>query len=109
MVLPVRHASDGVGWRLSRSGASDFTVLDVERRVEGLKTQAKVAAQMQRDLQDEIDVRTLRSNLPDKEPTKAVDPKRPNIFWDGDEIVTRVAIVTITVRGSGYQIAIRVA
>jgi hypothetical protein len=47
-----------------------------------------------RDLvQEAIDDRYPRSELPDGDPAKTTDPAEPGYFWDVDDIVTRSAIV----------------
>ena len=47
-----------------------------------------------RDLvQAAVDDRSPRSELPDGDPAKTTDPAEPGYFWDGDDIVTRSAIV----------------
>lgn len=49
-------------------------------------------------LQAAIDDRSPRSELPDDDPAKTADPAEPGYFWDGDDIVTRSAIVKSVVR-----------
>lgn len=104
MVRTIRVASDGIGFHLD--GEAEIKEADVI--VSGQRTQRKVAAQMQRMLQDRIDYRVPRSSLPNDEPTKAADPAKPNIFWDGGDIVSRSEIVTISVVDGKYVPALRV-
>lgn len=41
-----------------------------------------------------IDYRIPLADLPADEPTKTVDPARPDFFWDGTDIVSRSVIIS---------------
>ncbi|KKL67496.1 hypothetical protein LCGC14_2134420 [marine sediment metagenome] len=60
-----------VGGRVGRINHTDL----------GAGGQAKLALVLKGLLQAEIDVRILRDDLPDDEPTKTVNPDAPNFFW----------------------------
>ena len=55
-----------------------------------------VAAAVQKSLQDLFDVRIPRASLPLDDPDLLSDPARPNLFWDGTDLVGRSVKVTLT-------------
>lgn len=58
----------------------------------------KVAAVLKELFQEDLTTRIRVRDLPDDEPTKTVDPARPDFFWEGHginrELVARSTIVT---------------
>ena len=45
-------------------------------------------------LQNLIDQRTLRTDLPADDPARISDPARPDWFWEGSDIVARPVVVS---------------
>ena len=93
MVSMIEKASDGKGFRLQNKSE----IIESDVVVTGSRNQKKIAAKMQKMLQDQIDHRESRASLPDYEITKTIDPARPNEFWDGDDVVSRSEVITINV------------
>lgn len=98
MVVMIERASDGKGLKLQNK--SEVKESDVV--VSGSRTSKKIAAKMQKILQDQIDHRISRASLPDDEITKTVDPDKSNEFWDGNDIVSRSEVITINVINNEY-------
>ena len=68
----------------------------------------KVATDLKAAIQDYFDVRILRTDLPDDEPTKTTDAVRPDLFWDGADLVGRGVVVTDVVwDGTTYGVSLR--
>jgi hypothetical protein len=44
-------------------------------------------------LQDQLDVRTRRTRLPQNDPDRSIDPALPHLFWDGQDLVGREVTV----------------
>ncbi len=109
MVATIKRASDGEG--LQWEGKTDYTLTETKTTMDvGDQTNTtKIAAEMQRLLQADMDTRVLRSTLPDDEETKKVDPARDNFFWDGDYIVARSNIITVVYIDGKYIPTVRVA
>ncbi len=60
------------------------------------------AAALKQTLQDWLDVRQPISGLPVDDPDKTIDPARPDLFWDGSDLVGRgVLVASVTVTGAG--------
>lgn len=61
-------------------------------------------------LQDWLDVRQPISDLPDDDPDKTTDPARPDLFWDGGDLVGRGVLVTdVTITGAGQNVEVSVS
>ncbi len=92
-------------WRDSQvSGVASVSVTSVRnslpppRRVDG----DEVAEKMQGLLQGSQEVRVRLNSLPDDDPDKTIDPARPDLFWDGQFLVSRPVLVLFTwVPGEG--------
>ena len=108
MVATIKRASDGLGLQWDHT-PTEYKISDAEMLVSGQATPAKIAAKLQEVLQAELDFRVSRSSLPDDEETKSVDPQRSNIFWDGNDIVSRSNIVTVEYVDGMYIPTVRVA
>ena len=108
MVATVKKASDGEGLQWAHT-AIEHKISDVELLVDGDAAPEKTAAKLQEILQAEIDFRVPRSSLPDDEETKKIDPALPNFFWDGDDIVARNNIITVSYVDGNYVPTVRVA
>lgn len=96
-------ADGGIRLRTSSNESIERTKADVQGRmaVGDRSDMAKVAAAMQAELQSALDVRQRIFDLPNDDPDKTTDPKRPDLFWDGADLVGRAE--TVTVAWDGVQ------
>lgn len=71
------------------------TETDIKTRlpVGDRENKAKIAELMKQELQVELDHRVPRSSMPPEDPAVIADPRRPDFFWDGDDLVARAVIV----------------
>ena len=67
---------------------------------------ALVAAAVQTALQNALDVRFARSSLPLDDPDLLIDPARPDLFWDGTDLVGRSVLVSLSWNGTGYALTL---
>lgn len=56
---------------------------------------AAVVAAVQQALQNALDVRIPRASLPLDDPDLLTDPARPDLFWDGPDLVGRSVLATV--------------
>jgi len=63
-----------------------------------------IAAKATQLLQALLDVRQPISGLPAEDPDKLVNPNRPDLFWDGLDLVGRGVKVTVSWNGSRYEL-----
>ncbi len=99
--------ADGIEiWPDSRfSNKRTSTETDVKDKLppQDKNDKTKIAAQMKIDLQNSIDHRDLRADMPSDDPAIISDPARPDFFWDGDDLVARAVIVeSVTWDGERY-------
>lgn len=64
----------------------------------------QVAVAATKLLQAKLDVRIPLVNLSTADPDKTINPNRPDLFWDGADMVGRAVRVTITWTGTTYQL-----
>ena len=62
----------------------------------------QIAAKATQLLQAMLDVRQPRGGLPADDPDKTINPNRPDLFWDGTDLVGRAVLVTITWNGATF-------
>ena len=86
--------------RLSLDGAAVRAALTGSARNDPIQIAAK-ATQL---LQAMLDVRQPRTGLPADDPDKTVNPSRPNLFWDGLDLVGRGVKATITWTGTTLKL-----
>jgi hypothetical protein len=98
-------------WKDSQpTGVNSVSVTTVKnslpppRRVDG----DEVAGLMQDLLQGMMEFRQSRNSLPDEDPDKATDPARPDLFWDGQFLVSRPVLVEFTWNASETQYEIKI-
>ena len=64
----------------------------------------QIAAKATQLLQAMLDVRQPRTGLPADDPDKTINPSRPDLFWDGTDLVGRAVLVTVTWTGAAYEL-----
>ena len=65
------------------------------------------SAEIKIKLQNYLDVRIPLTNLSGEDPDKTTDPVRPDLFWDGGDLVGRGCIITaVTWDGQRYVVSI---
>ena len=64
----------------------------------------QIASKATQLLQAQLDFRQPLSSLPLDDPDKTVNPNRPDLFWDGTDLVGRAIKVTISWTGSNMQL-----
>ncbi|KKN63162.1 hypothetical protein LCGC14_0504320 [marine sediment metagenome] len=88
------------------SGRLEIDVVALLTEQEG--NNVKVAALVKMQLQDFLDVRIKRTDLPSDEPTRTSNPNREDFFWDGPDLVSRPVIVSVVVwDGECYAVTLR--
>lgn len=74
----------------------------------GAGNEDRVATALKDLLQADLDVRQVRNTLPLDDPDRTSNPNRPDLFWDGNELVGRsVEVVSVTWNGAFYSIVLR--
>jgi hypothetical protein len=66
----------------------------------------QIAAKATTLLQDMFDVRQPLSGLPVDDPDKTINPKRPDLFWDGTNLVGRAIVVRVEWDGSRFNLTL---
>ena len=90
-----RDPADEDGIRLYGAGEHPSGYMEIMYAdIPGNSWNPQRLAKFQEVAQQRIDFRVARSTLPDDEPTKTVDPARPDYFWDGNDIVARSVIIS---------------
>ena len=64
----------------------------------------QIAAKATQLLQAFLDVRIARSSLPAADPDKSVNPSRPDLFWDGTDLVGRAVLVQVVWSLTTYEL-----
>ncbi len=97
MVHKIIASADGIEiWPDSReANKRSSTETDVKTRllIGEREDKTKVSELMRQELQEEWDHRVARSRMPQDDPAVISDPRRPDFFWDGDDLVARSVIV----------------
>ena len=68
---------------------------------------AAVVEAVRKALQASLDVRIPRTSLPLDDPDLISDPARPDLFWDGTDIVGRSVLVTLSWSGNAYNLTLQ--
>jgi len=63
------------------------------------------ALDLQGRLQDYLDVRMKKSDMASDDPDKTTNPNKKAMFWDGDNLVGRNTLVTVTLVEGLFSIA----
>ena len=104
----VSHATRVQLWMDSGGPRSDFDI--VQMFIDEGADHLRVANQIKLQMQDDIDVRIKRSDMPHDDPARQSNPNRPDFFWDGPDLVARSVIVEDVVwDGTRYVPALREA
>ena len=102
-VHKVEADADGVHIYTDSVTSKERLVTDVQTRlpVVDKDDRSKQAALMAAELQAELDVIQSLDSLESDSPDKAVDPARPDLFWDGlGNLVGRAVTVGVEWNGS---------
>ena len=59
------------------------------------------------NLQQQVDVKQPRSGLPNDDPDKTTNPNRPDLFWDGPDLIGRAIDVYVNWVGGEYVVQVR--
>lgn len=78
-------------WMDSSGPRSDIDIIQL--LIDQGGDHAKVALAIKGILQNDIDVRIARSQLPQEDEARQSDPNRPDFFWDKGDLVSRSVIV----------------
>ncbi len=115
----VGKAADGIGVMVEvhAGDAKEVSLVDAQDKLAGGQKDdpARIAAEMTKQLQEQVDVRYPRTDLwpgdsklePDDpnfgpDPVFESDPATERVFWDGSDVVERVAVVTVVYDGTEY-------
>lgn len=108
MCVPIHGVSnDGTIIRLHMdgTGANDKEV--VISVIRGAQPDSQgIANAIASNLQAQVDVKQPRSGLPNDDPDKTTNPDRPDLFWDGPDLIGRSIIVYVTWSGTQYDVGV---
>lgn len=104
--MPVHSVSfipGGIRVCVAANNCVEFLASDFPGNREAKAAALKVA------LQDWFDFRQPVVDLPDDDPDKTADPARPDLFWDGGDLVGRgVVVMDVTITGMGPSTTVNV-
>lgn len=107
-------ATDGIGVKIwiHSDNTREVSLTTAKDAVVGTPTEKddpiRIAQEMTKRLQLEIDVRKPRKELDMLDSDRMVDPATEHTFWDGDDIVERSVIIVVTYDGEKYVPSSRV-
>jgi len=78
-------------WMDSSGPRSDFDI--VQLLIDHGANHHAVAAVIKSRMQQDIDVRIKRTDMPREDEARQSNPNRPDFFWDGPDLVARSVIV----------------